>query len=199
MNYQLEMEEIIKNLHYRPKLLLHSCCGPCSSYVLSALTDYFDITVYFYNPNVYPNEEYNKRLKEQIKLINEMNNNKIDIAETFYDDEDYYAYIKGHEKDLEGGTRCHLCYFYRMEKTCIYAKENNYDYFTTTLSVSPYKNSKVLNEIGKSLEEQYNVKYLYSDFKKKDGYKKSIELSKKYDLYRQDYCGCKYSIRKIDE
>lgn len=199
MNYQLEMEEIIKNLNYRPKLLLHSCCGPCSSYVLSTLTDYFDITVYFYNPNVYPNEEYNKRLKEQIKLINEMNNNKIDIAETFYDDEDYYAYIKGHEKDLEGGTRCHLCYFYRMEKTCIYAKENNYDYFTTTLSVSPYKNSKVLNEIGKSLEEQYNVKYLYSDFKKKDGYKKSIELSKKYDLYRQDYCGCKYSIRKIDE
>ena len=199
MNYQLEMENIIKNLNYRPKLLLHSCCGPCSSYVLSILTNYFDITVYFYNPNIYPNEEYNKRLKEQIKLINEMNNNKIDIIETSYDDKDYYNYIKGHEKDKEGGMRCHLCYQYRMEKTCIYAKNNNYDFFTTTLSVSPYKNSKVLNEIGKSLEEQYNIKYLYSDFKKKDGYKKSIELSKKYDLYRQDYCGCKYSINKINE
>lgn len=199
MNYQEEMQKIIKNLNYRPKLLLHSCCGPCSSYVLSALIDYFDITVYFYNPNIYPNEEYNKRLKEQIKLINEMNNNKIDIVETPYDDEDYYTYIKGHEKDPEGGARCHLCYQYRMQKTCIYAKKNNYDYFTTTLSVSPYKNSKVLNEIGKSLEEQYKIKYLYSDFKKKDGYKKSIELSKKYNLYRQDYCGCKYSIRKIDE
>lgn len=192
------MEKIINNLDYRPKLLLHSCCGPCSSYTLSVLVNYFDITIYFYNPNIYPYEEYNKRLKEQIKLINELNCN-IKTVETSYDDIDYYKYVSGYENDKEGGTRCHLCYRYRLENTFKYAKENGFDYVTTTLSVSPYKNSKVLNEIGKDLESIYNIKYLYSDFKKKDGYKKSIELSKRYNLYRQDYCGCKYSINAFNK
>ena len=192
------MEKIINNLDYRPKLLLHSCCGPCSSYTLSVLVNYFDITIYFYNPIIYPYEEYNKRLKEQIKLINELNCN-IKTVETSYDDIDYYKYVSGYENDKEGGTRCHLCYRYRLENTFKYAKENGFDYVTTTLSVSPYKNSKVLNEIGKDLESIYNIKWLYSDFKKKDGYKKSIELSKKYNLYRQDYCGCKYSINAFNK
>lgn len=193
-NYQLETDNIINSLTNRPKLLLHSCCGPCSSYVLLYLSDYFDIDVYFYNPNVYPKDEYDKRLKEQIRLINSMDK-KIGIIETLYDFDNYNNYIKGYENEKEGGLRCHLCYRFRMENACLYAKNNGYDYFTTTLSVSPYKNSKVLNEIGELLESKHGVKYLYSDFKKRNGYKMSIELSKKYNLYRQDYCGCKYSLK----
>lgn len=193
INYQKVLDEELSNLTYRPKLLLHSCCGPCSSYVLNYLVKYFDITVFYYNPNIYPHDEYKKRLSNQIKLINEMGDNAIDIVDTVYDDVDYYNYVAGYEDEKEGGVRCHLCFMYRLEKTAKYAKENGYDYFTTTLSVSPYKNSEVLNKIGKVLEDKYEVKYLYSDFKKKEGYKKSIELSKKYDLYRQHYCGCKYS------
>lgn len=196
MNYDLLMDEEIKKLDYRPKLLLHVCCGPCSSAVLEKLNKYFDITIFYYNPNTYPYEEYKKRLEQIVKLINEVEEYKINIIEGKYDDEEYYLYVKGHEEEKEGSIRCHLCYRYRLEETARYAKENNFDYFTTTLSVSPYKNSKVLNEIGEELSNKYDVKYLYSDFKKKDGYKRSIELSKKYDLYRQDYCGCKYSIKK---
>ena len=196
MNYDLLMDEEIKKLDYRPKLLLHVCCGPCSSAVLEKLNKYFDITIFYYNPNTYPYEEYKKRLEQIVKLINEAGVYKINIIEGKYDDEEYYLYVKGHEEEKEGSIRCHLCYRYRLEETARYAKENNFDYFTTTLSVSPYKNSKVLNEIGEELSNKYDVKYLYSDFKKKDGYKRSIELSKKYNLYRQDYCGCKYSIKK---
>ncbi len=193
INYDLKLEEIIKNLNNKPKLLLHSCCGPCSSYVLSYLNNYFDITVYYYNPNIDKEEEYQKRLKEQIRLINEMFDSKIKVIDGIYNPLEYYEKVKGHEKDKEGGERCHICYKLRLEKCAKYALDNGFDYFTTTLSVSPYKNAKVLNEIGKSLEEKYNIKYLYADFKKKDGYKKSIMYSKEYNLYRQDYCGCVYS------
>lgn len=191
-NYQKVLDETLNNLKTKKKLLLHSCCGPCSSYVLTYLKKYFDITVYYYNPNIYPKEEYEKRVQTQKQIINELKD--ITFIEAPYDEEDYYNFVKGYENEKEGGKRCNLCFLYRLEKTAKYAKENNFDYFTTTLSVSPYKNSEVLNKIGNILEKKYNIKYLYSDFKKKEGYKTSIELSKKYNLYRQHYCGCKYSI-----
>lgn len=192
-NYQILMEEEIKKLTTKKTLLLHVCCAPCSSAVLEILSNYFDITIFYYNPNTYPYNEYKKRFNELIKL-NEILNNKIKIIEGKYDDDNYYKFVEGLENEKEGGIRCHKCYLYRLEETAKYASLNNFDYFTTSLSVSPYKNSQVLNTIGKSLEQKYNIKYLYSDFKKKDGYKRSIELSKKYNLYRQTYCGCKYSI-----
>ncbi len=196
INYDKKLEEIINNLSFKPKLLIHSCCGPCSSYVLSYLNKYFDITIYYYNPNIDTKEEFNKRLSEQKRLIKEMFNDEIKVIDGEYIPSIYYSKIKGHEKDKEGGERCHICYKMRLEETAKFAKENNFDYFTTTLSVSPYKNAKVLNLLGEELEKEYNIKYLYADFKKKDGYKKSVMYSKEYNLYRQDYCGCVYS--KID-
>lgn len=199
-NYSNKCEEILNELKEKKKLLLHSCCGPCSSYVITYLINYFDITVLYYNPNIYPYEEYLKRKKEQIKVITELNNinkNSIDIMDCDYDNNLYEEKIKGLEKEPERGKRCKVCYLMRMEKTAVLAKENNYDFFCTTLSVSPYKNANLINEIGKNLEEKYNVKWLYSDFKKKDGYKKSIILSEKYNLYRQNYCGCIYSRREL--
>lgn len=196
-NYSNLCEEILKNINNKKKILLHSCCAPCSSYVISYLINYFDITILYYNPNIYPYEEYIKRKNEQIKLIKELKSkNKIDIIDCDYDNEIYNELIKGLENEPERGNRCTICYKMRIEKTAIIAKEKKYDYFCTTLSVSPYKNANLINEIGKELEAKYNVKWLYSDFKKKDGYKKSIELSKKYNLYRQDYCGCIYSKPK---
>ena len=196
-NYSNLCEEILKNINNKKKILLHSCCAPCSSYVISYLINYFDITILYYNPNIYPYEEYIKRKNEQIKLIKELKSkNKIDIIDCDYDNEVYNELIKGLENEPERGNRCTICYKMRIEKTAIIAKEKKYDYFCTTLSVSPYKNANLINEIGKELEAKYNVKWLYSDFKKKDGYKKSIELSKKYNLYRQDYCGCIYSKPK---
>lgn len=196
-NYSNLCEEILNSIKDKKKLLLHSCCAPCSSYVISYLTNYFDITILYYNPNIYPYEEYLKRKNEQIKLIKELTSkNIIDIIDCDYDNELYNNLIKGLENEPEKGNRCTICYQMRMEKTASIAKENNYDYFCTTLSVSPYKNSDLINEIGKKLEGRYKINWLYSDFKKKDGYKKSIELSKKYNLYRQDYCGCIYSKPK---
>ncbi len=194
-NYQLVLENIIDNIEDKtPTLLLHSCCAPCSSYVLEYLSKYFKITILYYNPNIFPYDEYKKRLDEQIRLINELPSiNPINIIDCKYDNEVYENLIKGMENEKEGGSRCHKCYKLRLEKTVQFAKNNNYDFFGTTLTVSPYKNSQVLNEIGKELEEKYKVKYLYSDFKKKEGYKRSIELSKMYNLYRQNYCGCIYS------
>ena len=190
---ELELEKI-KNSNKIPNILLHSCCAPCSSYVISYLTNYFNITILYYNPNISPLEEYEKRKQEQIKLINELNTkNKINILDCDYENDLYEQTIKGLENEPERGLRCHKCYQLRLEKTAKLAKDNNFDYFTTTLTVSPYKNSNTLNEIGISLQNKYNIKWLYSDFKKKDGYKKSIELSKKYNLYRQNYCGCIYS------
>lgn len=191
-NYQLVMEEIINNLTNKPKLLLHACCGVCSSAVIERLYPYFNITILFYNPNIYPEEEYKKRLNTQKEIINKMNLN-INLLEIKYDQEEFNQIAKGLEKEKEGGQRCTKCYHLRLEKTAILAKQKKFDYFTTTLSVSPYKNAEKLNKIGKILEKKYQTKYLYSDFKKKDGYKRSTELAKQYNLYRQDYCGCKYS------
>ncbi|MBQ9011219.1 MAG: epoxyqueuosine reductase QueH [Bacilli bacterium] len=192
INYQLELEKIIANLSAKPTLLLHACCGVCSSYVLEYLTKYFDITVLYYNPNIYPEEEYQKRLETQKEIIKKMKLD-IEVLEIGYNDQDFWEIAKGLEKEKEGGARCSRCYYLRLEQTALLAKEKNFDYFTTTLSVSPYKDSQKLNKIGMQLEEKYNLKYLYSDFKKKDGYKRSNELARIYGLYRQDYCGCKYS------
>ncbi len=197
INYDKVLEDLISKLDHKPKLLLHSCCGPCSSYVITYLKDYFDITILYYNPNIEPRDEYEKRKSEQIKLIEELNIPSLSLIDIEYENEVYRTFVKGYENEREGGSRCHLCYELRLNKTAIIAKENNFEYFGTTLTVSPYKNASVLNMLGEKLSKEYNVLWLYSDFKKKDGYKKSIELSKKYELYRQDYCGCLFS--KIDE
>ncbi len=198
-NYYLLFEkqiEEIKNFPSVPNLLLHSCCAPCSSQVISTLTNFFNITILYYNPNIYPKEEYLKRKEEQIKLLNKIESvNKLNIIDCDYDNEVYEQTIKGLEKEKEGGSRCYKCFALRLEKTAKIGEKKSYDYFSTTLTISPHKNSKIINIIGKSLEDKYNIKWLYSDHKKKDGYKKSIELSKKYNLYRQNYCGCIYSKR----
>ena len=195
MNSYKEFEEYLNSLNTRPKLLLHSCCGPCSSSVIELLTKYFDIDVLYYNPNIYPESEFIKRKEEQEKLLKKLGKN-INFIEGKYDYNLYKETIKGLENEVEGGPRCKVCINMRMEETAKYAKEKGYDFFTTTLSVSPHKNSKMINEIGYDLQDKYNIPYLYSDFKKKDGYKRSIILSKEYDLYRQDYCGCEYSLNK---
>lgn len=193
-NYNEILKQTIRNLDYIPKVLLHSCCAPCSTQVISILSDHFDITVFYYNPNIEPQEEYLKRKDEQINLLKKVKTkNKIDFLDCDYENAEFEKIAKGFENCPEGGKRCYRCYFLRMEKTCKVAKEKKYDYFCTTLSVSPYKNSCILNEIGSDLEKKYNIKYLYSDFKKEDGYKKSIEYSKKFNLYRQNFCGCNYS------
>lgn len=192
-NYK-DFEDFLQKLDYRPKLLLHSCCGPCSSSVLELLLKYFDIDVYYYNPNIYPLSEFIKRSNTQESLLDKLDSN-IKFIEGKYDYNLYKKAVSGLENEKEGGLRCKKCIGLRMEEACRYAKENGYDYFTTTLSVSPHKNSKMINEIGYNLEQKYNIPYLYSDFKKKDGYKRSIVLSKEYELYRQDYCGCEFSIR----
>lgn len=201
MNYQKDMEKELNRIKDSdiPTLLLHSCCAPCSSYVLEYLSEFFKITIYYYNPNISPIEEFEKRVEEQKRLIRELpTKNKINFIEGNYDNNLYEKTISGLEEEKEGGPRCFLCYKMRLENTARLAKEKGFDYFTTTLSISPYKNSKVLNEIGEELGNKYNIKYLYADFKKKDGYKRSIELSKIYGLYRQDYCGCKYSKRLVE-
>lgn len=199
-NYYLLFEnqlKKIKELEKVPTILLHSCCAPCSSHVITFLKDYFDITIIYYNPNIYPYEEYEKRKEEQIRLIHEIESkNKLNIIDCDYDNNIYEETIKGLEKEKEGGSRCYKCFWLRLDKTAQIAKQNNYDYFSTTLTISPYKNSNIINEIGKKLENIYNITWLYSDYKKKDGYKKSIQLSKKYNLYRQNYCGCIYSKRE---
>lgn len=194
INYDNVFKDIIKNIKGTPCVLLHSCCAPCSSQVLARLSDYFLVTVLYYNPNIEPFSEYEKRKEEQKRFIKSFpSKNQIFFLDCDYENEKFKIIAKGLENIPEGGERCHKCYTLRMEKTAALAKENNFDYFCTTLSVSPFKNSRVLNEIGNMLEKKYDIKYLYSDFKKEDGYKKSIEYSKKYNLYRQNYCGCIYS------
>ncbi len=191
--YQKELESIKD----KKKILLHSCCAPCSSSVIMSLMEHFDITILYYNPNISPIKEYEKRKKEQIELINKLKKiAQVNIIDCDYDNDVYEERIKGYEECPERGQRCTICFNLRLEKTAKIAKENNFDYFCTTLTLSPYKNAKLINEIGEELSKKYKIKWLYSDFKKNDGYKKSIELSKKYNLYRQNYCGCKYSIRK---
>lgn len=192
MNYQNVLMDIINSLEYKPNLLLHSCCGPCSTQVLSFLAQYFNITVLYYNPNIEPFTEYEKRKQEQMRFIKDFNHSNITFLDCDYDNNAFTEAVKGLENEKEGGARCPVCFRVRLEKTARVAKEKKYDFFGTTLTVSPYKNSKQINLIGHALEKRYNVKFLYSDFKKKDGYKKSIELSKQYNLYRQNYCGCNY-------
>ena len=199
VNYQKALDKLIENIveeNKVPKLLLHSCCAPCSSYVLEYLSEYFEITVFYYNPNIYPEGEYTTRLLEQQTLIQEMRfKHPVHFLAGNYDKDKFYETVKGMEDLKEGGKRCFKCYELRLREAAKKAAEGGFDYFTTTLSISPLKNANKLNEIGVKLEEEYGVKYLQSDFKKRNGYKRSIELSKEYGLYRQDYCGCEFSIR----
>ena len=197
MNYQKELDKLISNLQKEkkvPKLLLHSCCAPCSSYVLEYLSDYFEITVFYYNPNIFPESEYTKRILEQQMLLQDM---KVKYPVSFlaggYERNRFYEIARGLEHLKEGGERCFKCYELRLEEAAKIAQEGEFDYFTTTLSISPMKNAEKLNEIGNKVGGKYGVSYLQSDFKKKNGYKRSIELSKEYGLYRQDYCGCEFS------
>ena len=198
MNYQNILDETIKELNgKRPKLLLHVCCGPCSSYVLEYLNNYFDITIYYYNPNIDTLEEFNKRTEEVNRLVKEAEFAEgVKVIVAPYEKELFDALSIGLEEEPEGGARCKKCYYLRLKKSCEYAKEKGFDYFTTTLTISPYKDADALNTIGKKLSDEYGINYLYSDFKKKNGYKRSIELSHIFNLYRQDYCGCVYSKKE---
>ena len=202
-NYQKELDKLIENIKKEgrvPRLLLRSCCAPCSSYVLEYLSQYFEITVFFYNPNISLEEEYRKRSDEIRRLAAEMPfTHPVHIVEGAYDPKVFYEMARGLEKIPEGGERCFKCYRLRMEEAAKLAKESGYDYFTTTLSISPLKNAAKINEIGEELAEIYGVAHLTSDFKKKNGYKRSIELSHEYDLYRQNYCGCVFSKREQEE
>lgn len=198
MNYQNELDNLIKSLDYKPNLLLHSCCGPCSTEVLTYLAPYFNITVLYYNPNIEPFEEYLKRKNEQIRFINEFKHDNIKFLDCDYENEVFHKNVKGLENEREGKARCPACFRVRLDYTARKAKELNFEYFGTTLTVSPHKNSKQINILGGIIGDKYNVKYLFSDFKKKDGYKKSVELAKKYNLYRQDYCGCLYGKNNRD-
>lgn len=205
INYQKELEKIleqIKREDQTPSLLLHSCCAPCSSYTIEYLSDYFKITVFYYNPNISPKEEYEKRKAEQIRFISQIKTkNEVRFLDSDYNAEEFFEIAKGYEECREGGQRCFRCYELRMRKTAQLAKQNGYDYFCTTLSISPLKNSQKINEIGKCIENDLKVLWLPSDFKKREGYKRSIELSKEYNLYRQNFCGCIYSkeIKKDNE
>ena len=214
-NYQKELDKIIESIgsddKSTPTLLLHSCCAPCSSYVLEYLREYFRITVFYYNPNISMEEEYRKRVEEQKRLITAYNDAiseeyapdrslqndnmrcLIDIVEGDYEPECFYEIARGLEQCPEGGDRCFNCYELRLRETAKRAQAGKYDYFATTLTISPLKNAVKLNEIGERLSKEYGVSWLPSDFKKRGGYQRSIELSKEYDLYRQDYCGCVYS------
>ena len=191
------MEKVLKEISGReqaPSLLLHSCCAPCSSYVLEYLSNYFRITVLYYNPNIAPESEYGKRIVEQNRLIDAMPfRYPVRFMAGLYEPEKFYETVKGLENVPEGGERCFRCYALRLEEAARLAQEGGYDFFTTTLSISPLKKAQKLNEIGFEMGEKYGVPYLPSDFKKKEGYKRSIELSRIYNLYRQDYCGCVYS------
>lgn len=182
-------------------MLLHSCCGPCSSYVMEYLEQYFQITVLYYNPCIAPAEEYEHRKAVQLDLIAKMNAGGSDIhfMDCDHDHESYLQLVQGHEEDREGGERCHICYEQRLRRTAELAKANGFDWFCSTLTVSPYKNAQWLNQLGLQLQEEYGEPYLVSDFKKRNGYKRSIELSYKYNLYRQDFCGCEFSWRNTNE
>lgn len=203
VNYQKELDKLILELKKEekvPRLLLHSCCAPCSSYVLEYLSQYFEVTVFYYNPNIYPESEYTKRVLEQQKLISEMRfKHPVTFIAGNYDSEKFYNMARGLEDVKEGGERCFKCYELRLREAAKIAKNGEYDFFTTTLSISPLKNAQKLNEIGMLLAEEYGIEYLLSDFKKKNGYKRSVELSEQYGLYRQDYCGCVFSMKERKE
>ena len=202
INYGILLEKEIEKIKReypnaeRPSLLLHACCAPCSSYVLQYLSEFFDITLFFYNPNISPKEENDFRAEELCRLCDEMPmRRKPQVIVAEYEPQVFYDAVRGMEHLPEGDARCAVCYRLRLEKTAQEAKKGRYDYFTTTLSISPYKRAEWLNKIGESLTDEYGVKYLFSDFKKKNGYKISCELSAQYGLYRQDYCGCEFSRR----
>lgn len=198
-NYKIIMDRALEGILLsgaRPSLLLHVCCAPCSTAVLDMLNKYFDLTIYFYNPNISPADEYYYRLDELNNLLVKMGVEDIGVVAPDYDSKPFEKISKGLEEVPEGGARCRKCYYLRLDETMAYAGENGFDYVTTTLSVSPYKNADWLNEIGLELEKKYGVKYLCSDFKKGDGYKRSCELSRYYELYRQNYCGCVYSKKQ---
>ena len=204
INYQKKLDALLEEISRQtqqgakvPRLFLHSCCAPCSSYVLEYLSDYFEITDFFYNPNIEPPEEYRRREEELVRLIAEMKPRyPVHFCAGRYDPGEYYRAVKGLEQIREGGERCFACYRLRMEEAARLAAEGAYDYFTTTLSISPLKNAQKINEIGEELAGTYQVRHLPSDFKKRNGYLRSIQLSREYDLYRQDYCGCVFSKRE---
>ena len=201
VNYQKELDKIIAQMEQKGEvcsLLLHSCCAPCSSYVLKYLSEYFHITLLYFNPNIFPKEEYDKRVAEQIRLIQELPvKHPIEFIGGRYEPQGFFDAVKGLENEPEGGERCMVCYEMRLREAAVYAAQGGFDYFTTTLSISPLKNAQKINEIGEKLGREYNVKHLPSDFKKKEGYKQSVELSAQYDLYRQNFCGCVYSKREV--
>lgn len=199
-NYHKIFENIVEEnkkrfIERNPSILLHSCCAPCSSYVVDFLLNFFNVYVFYYNPNIYPGEEYIKRKEEQLRLLSFPKFKNIKFIDAGYNHADFLDKIRGYEKDVEGGERCNICFKIRLEKTAKIAKKLNLDYFSTTLTVSPHKNAKQINLVGEYLSKKYSLDFLFSDFKKKDGYKKSIELSKKYNLYRQNYCGCEFSLK----
>ena len=202
-NFQKELEAIIEQNRKNgivPSLLLHSCCAPCSSYCLEYLSQYFKITVLYYNPNLFPAGEYERRVSEQKKLVSALPAKyPVTLVEMKGEPEEFYSAVKGLEHIREGGERCFACFKLRLERAARYAKENGFDFFTTTLTISPLKNAQKLNEIGEAAGVKFGVRHLPSDFKKKDGYKRSVELSKVYGLYRQDYCGCVFSKREREE
>ena len=193
-NYDKLMQEQIDNINGKKTLLLHSCCGPCSTACIERLKQFFDITIFYYNPNIYPKEEFDKRLYNQQKVIEYFKD--IKIVSPTYEEETYLKTVKGLEGEKEGGKRCDECFKLRLKETALYAKLHGYDYFGTTLTVSSHKNEQHINQIGEEISKETNVNFLFSDFKKHDGYKRSIDLSKQIDLYRQNYCGCRFSIRK---
>lgn len=200
INYQKELDKLIEKITaeaYTPSLILHSCCAPCSSYVIEYLSDFFNITVFYYNPNLYPDEEYAKRSQEQKKLIeNIKTKNKVSFLQGDFEKDEFYALCKGLENEPECGLRCLKCYELRLSKTAKKAQFLNADYFATTLTISPMKRASDINNIGEKISKNLGIKYLASDFKKKNGYKRSTELSNEYGIYRQDYCGCIFSVRE---
>lgn len=195
INYQLEMEKVLRTLDgTRPKLLLHACCAPCSSATLERLAAHFDITILYYNPNIYPPEEYHRRETELERFVEEAGYH-YPVVELPYDPQEFYTAVQGLEQEPERGSRCTVCYRLRMRRAAQYARENGFDWFTTTLSISPHKDAKRINAIGQELEAEFGVKHLPSDFKKHNGYLRSLQLSEEYGLYRQDYCGCEFSAK----
>ena len=202
INYQIEMERELCAIHergQRPLLALHSCCAPCSSAVLERLNAHFRIALYYYNPNISPESEFRHRVEEQKRLVRQMPlAEDLTVTEGLYEPERFYALVRGHEGDPEGGERCGVCFEMRLRSTAEFARSIGADYFTTTLSISPLKDAQRLNAIGRALSEEFGVKYLYSDFKKKDGYRRSCALSEEYGLYRQDFCGCAFSRMERD-
>ena len=201
INYQLEMEKVLASLPAgaKPKLLLHACCAPCSSAVLERLREHFSITILYYNPNIYPPQEYHRREQELERFLQDAGMSGISLIELPYDPQEFYTAVKGLEAEPERGERCTVCYRLRMEQAARYAAAHGFDWFTTTLSISPVKDPVRINQIGQELAQKYGVAHLPSEFRKKNGYKRSLELSAEYGLYRQDYCGCVFSARKPAE